>query len=129
VFRSSDHATATTWENLALSCDGLRAWSSSHGLLLDDGPESLLELDRHLDSWNSDSSHHDAVDLSNEVGIYLGTVIIAHVNDAKWTVWPNGHPVVLLANGTELDVTRLTNDRFRHSGASLGTLYAQATSA
>jgi hypothetical protein len=27
-----------------------------------------------------------------DAGLYLGTVLVDHVEGATWTVWPNGHP-------------------------------------
>jgi hypothetical protein len=119
-FRDSD------LQELMLRCDGLRRWATDHDLILDDGPESLTKLDEHLDSWNSDSSHHGKVDLSNEVGKYLGVVIVKHVPGSQWTVWPNGHPVIRLRSGTDLDVTRLSNERLNHSGLGLADLFIQA---
>jgi hypothetical protein len=109
-------------------CERLRQWSSDHDLVLDDEPESLTKLDERLDSWNADPSHHGKVDLSNEVGKYLGTVIVKHVAGSKWRVWPNGHPVIRLSSGKDLDVTRLSSERLSHSGQSLDSLYTQAKS-
>jgi hypothetical protein len=120
-FRDNDRL-----RDLVLRCDGLRRWASNHDLTLDDGPESLAKLDEHLDSWNSDASHHGAVDLANETGKYLGTVIIKHVPGSQWTLWPNGHPVIRLRSGAELDVTRLSNERLNHSGLGLADLFSQA---
>jgi hypothetical protein len=85
-----------------------------------------VKLDERLDSWTSDPSHYGKVDLSNEVGIYLGAVIIKHVAGSSWTVWPNGHPVIRLDSGKELDVTRLSNERMNRSGLSLNALYLWA---
>lgn len=128
VFGSADKRAPDRFENLALSCDGLREWSRNHGLILDDSPESLNELDELLDSWNADETHHGKVDLSNEVGIYLGTVVIKNVEGGRWRVWPNGHPVIRLLSGKELDVTRIVNDRLHHAGRGLVALYIQAQS-
>jgi hypothetical protein len=126
VFGSADKSEPDRFENLSLSCDGLKKWAGDHEVVLDDSPESLNQLDERLDSWNSDATHHGNVDLSNEVGIYLGAVIIKHVEGSRWRVWPNGHPVVRLKEGKEFDVTRLANDRISHSGAALMSLYNQA---
>ena len=49
--------------------------------------------------------------LGNELGTYLGSVIVACVPDAVWTVWPNGHPVVTVAGGREIDVVALASER------------------
>jgi hypothetical protein len=106
------------------SCERLRTWSLEHGLALNDDPESLVLLDQRLDSWNSDPSHHEKVDLSNEVGMYLGNVIVKHVDGSKWRVWPNGHPVIQLRSGSHLDVTALANERINRSGTSLESIYS-----
>ena len=127
VFGSPGIGDADSSQNLTLTCERFRRWCSEHDFTLDDEPGSLTDLDARLDSWNSDVSHHGKVDLSNEVGIYLGSVIIKHVGGSHWTVWPNGHPVIRLSSGEELDVTRLTNERLNHSGQSLADLYARAT--
>jgi hypothetical protein len=79
-----------------------------------------------LDSWNSDETHHGQVDLANEVGIYLGTVVIKNLDGSQWRVWPNGHPVIRLSSGKDLDATRLANDRLNHSGPGLLDLYDRA---
>lgn len=104
----------------------LRDWSSTHGVDLDETPESLARLDQHLDGWNADPTHHDEVDLSNEVGAYLGAVFIAHCTGARWRAWPNGHPVIELASGKVCDVTQMVSDRLRRPGRSLDALYRSA---
>jgi len=106
----------------------LRQWSIDHGVVLDDDAQSLELLDAHIDEWNSDPSHYESVDLGNEVGTYLGNVILENVPGARWRVWPNGHPVIVLASGRELDVTSFVGDRLRRSGPSLHSIYAQASS-
>ena len=126
VFSNANKRNPEGYEDLALSCDNLRKWCYDRGLILDDTPQSLSELDERLNSWNSDESRHGIVDLSNEVGIYLGTVVIANVLGSCWRVWPNGHPVIRLNSGKVLDVTRMVDDRLRNSGTGLPALYAQA---
>jgi hypothetical protein len=86
VYGPAEKRGPDRFENLPLSCDSLRKWSSDHELILDDSPESLRELDKRLDSWRSDETHHGKVDLSNEVGIYLGTVVIKNVGGSQWRV-------------------------------------------
>jgi Family of unknown function (DUF6278) len=108
--------------------DRLRQWSLDHGVVLNDDAQSLELLDAHLDEWNADPSHHEKVDLGNEAGIYLGNVILKNVVDARWRVWPNGHPVIALPSGRQLDVTALVSDRLRRSGPSLQSIYARASS-
>ncbi|MHB2029775.1 MAG: DUF6278 family protein [Acidimicrobiales bacterium] len=128
VFGSPGFDTPDRLNNLLLPCAQLRQWSNEHGLVLDDEPESLAALDEHLDSWNADALHHGKVDLSNEVGIYLGTVIVKHVDGSQWGVWPNGHPIVRLRSGKELDVTEMANQRLNHSGPSLGAIHSMSQS-
>jgi Family of unknown function (DUF6278) len=128
VYGSPGFGDSESLRGLLHQCEGLRRWSRDHGLVLDDGPESLATLDARLDSWNSDPSHHGAVDLANEVGMYLGGVIVRHVEGSSWRAWPNGHPVIRLRSGKELDVTRLSNDRLTHSGRRLQALYVEAQS-
>jgi hypothetical protein len=40
-------------------------------------------------------------------------VIVSTIHAAHWRLWPNGHPVVRLASGRDLDVIALANDRLR----------------
>jgi hypothetical protein len=106
----------------------LRTWSLSHGVVLTDDSEGLEELDAHLDAWSADPSHHELVDLGNEVGIYLGNVIVNSVTGARWKVWPNGHPVISFASAREMDVVAMVSDRLLNSGSSLPSIYASASS-
>jgi hypothetical protein len=96
--------------------DRLKSWSLSNGVVLADDPAGLEHLDEHLDEWYADPTHHEHVDLGNEVGIYLGNVIIKNIADAQWKVWPNGHPVVSLASAVEMDVIAKVSDRLMSSG-------------
>jgi hypothetical protein len=50
-------------------------------------------------------------DRPNEVGLYLGSLIVATVPGACWVMWPNGHPVVGFASGRELDTTAIVRER------------------
>jgi hypothetical protein len=106
----------------------LRQWSLAHGVVLTDDLTSLEVLDAHIDDWNSDPRHYESVDLGNEVGTYLGNVILKNVTGAQWRTWPNGHPVITLGSGRELDVTAMANDRLTRSGSSLHSIYARASS-
>jgi hypothetical protein len=67
-------------------------WATDRGVPLTATPESLAELDRHLDEWRDADT---APSLGNEVGLYL-TVLVHNVPGAAWVVWPNGHPVIRL---------------------------------
>jgi hypothetical protein len=79
VFRSSGSDNTDLPPEFHLPSEGLKAWSRNYGLTLNESPESLSLLDERLDTWNADPTHHGKVDLSNEGGIYLGTVIIKYV--------------------------------------------------
>src|ERR1700685_3632231 len=95
-FTSRGHSDADLPRDYHLSSERLRAWSRDHGVTLDESPESLSLLYEHLEAWNTDATHHDQVDLSNEVGKYVGSVFVMHVEGTRWDVWPNGHPVIRL---------------------------------
>jgi len=68
---------------------------NDHNLGLSGNPESLAALGEKLDLWNFEASHYVRVGLSNEVGVYLGNVIVQFVEGSRWTVWPNGYLVSL----------------------------------
>ena len=64
--------------------------------------------------------------LGNEAGLFPATVIIASVAGARWRVWPNGHPVVRLASGRELDAVAVGDDRVSKGAPRLTAAYAGA---
>jgi hypothetical protein len=64
--------------------------------------------------------------VAGEAGLFLGTVIIATIPDARWRVWPNGHPVVCLSPGRDLDVVAMAHDRVTKGAPLLATVYAGA---
>ena len=104
----------------------LHQWALDHGVDLTDDLASLELLESHLDEWNGDQDHFEHVDLGNEIGVYVGNVILAHAQDSKWRVRPNGHPVIVLGVGRKIDVIAMTNDRVNGKGASLGSIYTFA---
>jgi len=106
----------------------LKSWSLSHGVVLADDSAGLEDLDVHLDEWSVDPTHFEQVDLGNEIGIYLGNVIVKNVTGAQWKVWPNGHPVISLASARELDVIAMVGDRILNSNLSLSSIYSSASS-
>jgi hypothetical protein len=105
----------------------LRQWSSTHGVVLTDDFASLEALDVHMDEWPAESNHHEYVDLGNEVGIYLGNVIVKNVSGTRWRVWPNGHPVISLRSGTEMDVIAMVAKRLTGAESSLPSIYETAS--
>ncbi|MPZ67373.1 MAG: hypothetical protein GEU83_18350 [Pseudonocardiaceae bacterium] len=111
------------------TCPGgtLRTWASSYGVVaLIDDPEDLSALERHLDAWAI--APEIGPSLGNEVGLYLGTVIVKNVPGAGWLAWPNGHPVVRLQSGRDLDVIALADQRLAGEGWDLPTIYTDAAS-
>lgn len=106
-------------------CAALRSLASDHGVALDDEPDSLQVLDGHLQGWRTQPGIGPR--LGNEVGQYVGTVIVKHIPGAQWRVWPNGHPVVRLSSGRDLDilaqVEQCVHDRH---GTKLTAIYASA---
>lgn len=105
-------------------CRQLRAWAEDHGLQLDGSPESLVALDDALDR----SADPQATQrLASEAGRYLGTVLARHGGGARWQVWPNGHPVIRLPSGHDLDVVAIANDAARAGKLELAKRYADAT--
>jgi hypothetical protein len=67
-----------------------------------------------------------AAEMSAEVGLFLGTVIAAGVPGACWKLWPNGHPVIRLADGRDLDVVALACERISNDSPALADVYADA---
>ena len=101
----------------------LRSWAWARGFVLRGVPEDLALLDQAIDQWRGDGQ---IAALGNEAGLFLGTVIIASVAGARWQVWPNGHPVVRLASGYELDVVALGGDRVNKGAPRLIDAFARA---
>jgi hypothetical protein len=124
VFTSSTSDRANVVPGLLSDSSRLRQWSLAHGVVLTDDLASLEALDLHLDQWSADSSHHEHVDLGNEVGIYLGDVIVKDLVGASWKVWPNGHPVISLPSGFEVDVVAMVGKRLAGAGSNLPSIYA-----
>jgi hypothetical protein len=109
---------------LLFAHDDVRRWAVERNVHLSNEPDALATLDGVLDEWAADPNV--APQLANEVGVYLGNMIVGNVRGARWTVWPNGHPVVGLASGSQVDVTDLVSRRLRSSGESLPAIYSNA---
>jgi hypothetical protein len=110
-------------DDLLADCTQLQAWAESHGLHLDGSPESLYALDEALDRFADQRAKQR---LANEAGRYLGTVLARHGEGARWQVWPNGHPVIRLPSGHDLDVVAIVNDASRAGKLGLAKHYADA---
>ena len=128
MFSSSTSGRMETVDGPLADSGRLKQWSLSHGVVLADDSAGLDDLDVHLDEWFADPTHYEHVDLGNDVGIYLGNVIVKSVEGAQWKVWPNGHPVVSLASAREINVIAMVGDRLLNSGSSLASIYIWATS-
>jgi hypothetical protein len=102
----------------------LREHADAAGVDLDSSRQSLVDLDRLIDDWRHDAE--TASWLGNEAGTYLGGVLVTGVPDARWRIWPNGHPVVRLPSGRELDVVELAHRRVSHDEPKLAAVYDDA---
>jgi hypothetical protein len=109
--------------DLLADCRKLRAWAEEHGFHLDSSPESLSALDESLDRFAGQQTMNR---LANEASRYLGTVLVRHDDRARWQIWPNGHPVVRMPSGQDLDVVAIVNDASRSGKLRLAKHYADA---
>jgi len=103
----------------------LAAWLAAQGRSLEETPETLAVVDGLLDGWAVDPEIGPR--LGNEVGLFLGCVIVRVVAGARWQLWPNGHPVVRLRSGLEYDVVALVEQRLRANGPALMEVLGDAT--
>ena len=105
----------------------LQEWGRLQGFDLDPVPEDLAVLDEAIDRFiEEDGRHRQMSAVESEAGPFLGTVIVSTIHGAHWRLWPNGHPVVRLASGRDLDVIALADDRLRSGQPRLATVYADA---
>ena len=114
-------------EELAASLgrqDELEAWLAQRGETLTDSPEDLAIVDSAIDGWTEDPTIGPA--LGNVVGLFLGSVLVRHVDGAQWHVWRNGHPVVRLRNGREYDVVALAGKRVQIGEPNLPSILTEA---
>lgn len=110
-------------------CPRLRAFARARGFELDGDPIDL----RLLDGMMADSAvtvtelgQLRTASLANEAGLYLGSVIVGTVSGSRWNLWPNGHPVVRLPSGQDLDVVALVSDQVAKGAPGLAGIYARA---
>jgi uncharacterized protein DUF6278 len=112
-------------------CDQLRAWARAHGFELEGVPEDLGLLDQAFDGAINQADGGlggplPVAAVASEAGLFLGTVIIATIPGVRWRAWPNGHPVVRLSPGRDLDVVAMAHDRVTKGVPLLATVYADA---
>lgn len=78
----------------------LTDWLADRGLQVGHDRTGLDTVDGALDDWRDDPQIGPM--LVNEVATFLGCVLVTVLPDARWAVWPNGHPIVDVG-GTQLD--------------------------
>jgi len=106
-------------------------FARAHGFELDGSPADFGLLDRAIDEAIDQASSElggpsQISAVLTEAGLFLGTVIVATIAGAKWRLWPNGHPVVRLASGRDLDVATPGQRPGEQGGALLADIYADA---
>jgi hypothetical protein len=108
-------------------CKSLREWARLQGFDLDPVPEDLAVLDEAIDRIVEEHGRHTQMSaVESDAGQFLGTVIVATIHGARWWLWPNGHPVVRLASGRDLDVIALANNRLHSGQPRLADVYTDA---
>lgn len=118
--RESDHEGVA---ELLSECELLRSQAHRAGIELDDTAASLEALDQLLPRWRDDEESLSW--LGNDVGLYLGTVIVRTVPGAVWEVWPEGLPIVRLESGREVDVVASGHEWAASGVPELSQLYAE----
>jgi hypothetical protein len=119
---------ATGIDELLAECELLRVRAADDGVELDGSEGSLAALDQLVPNWRDDDPDDpDALaDLGNDAGLYLGTVIVRTVPGAAWQLWPDGHPVVRLASGREIDTVELGHTWVENGSPELSQVQAEA---
>ncbi|MEV7869929.1 DUF6278 family protein [Streptomyces sp. NPDC088124] len=109
---------------LLSECELLRARAGRQGLELDDSPASLEALDQLPPRWRDDPE--ELPWLGNDAGLYLGTVLVRTVPGAVWHIGPDGHPVVRLVSGREIEVVEAGQEWAATGAPELSQVYAEA---
>jgi Family of unknown function (DUF6278) len=132
VFGRPSHPDPTLLAGLLGSCDQLRTWArTGHGLELGNSAGDLPLLDRAFDeaievARSEQGGPARIASLGGQAGLYLGTVIAGSVPGAHWRLWPNGHPVVRLPSGRDLDVVAIATNQISEGSPRLAAAYADA---
>jgi hypothetical protein len=111
----------------------LEEWSRDFGVHLDETPATVQRLDDALDLALGRERHGGypsgprTATWGTDVGLILGTVLVRNLPGARWIVWPNGHPVVRLASGREVDVIDAGRRRVSARGPRLAEVYGEAS--
>jgi Family of unknown function (DUF6278) len=109
----------------------LRTWARTRGWELEDTPDDLRLLDLALGEAIGEARGElggpaRVARLGPDAGLFLGTVLLATVPAARWRLWPNGHPLIRLPSGRDLDVVAMASDRVTKGGRLLADIYAAA---
>jgi Family of unknown function (DUF6278) len=107
-------------------CEGLHSWARRRGIVLSGIPADLELLDQAIDERPIGEFNPSRALAESEVGLFLGTVIIGSLAGARWHLWPNGHPVIRLATGHDLDVVAMGSARLSKGVPRLIDAFAAA---
>lgn len=124
VFGDEEQPDPAMLAELLGECPLLRARAADDGVELDDSAASLSALDQLVPSWRDEEEQ--ALDrLGNDAGLYLGTVIVRTVPGAGWRVRLDGHPVVRLATGREIDTVEVGHGWAENGSPELSQVLAE----
>jgi hypothetical protein len=126
VYGNTRDLDADTLGDLLGGCERLRSWARRRGFALSGTPEDLELLDQAIDEQPIGGFDAPRALAESEVGLFLGTVIIESLAGARWRLWPNGHPVIRLASGRELDVVAMGTARVSKGVPRLTDAFADA---
>jgi hypothetical protein len=102
-------------------------WARLQEFNLDPVGKDPAVLDEAIDRFIEEHGRQTQMSaVESDAGRFLGTVIVSMIHGAHWRLWPNGHPVVRLASGRDLDVIALADDRLRSGQPRLAAVYADA---
>lgn len=107
-------------------CSSLRQWTAARGATLADAASGIEVLEGLL--AGPDRNRPAPWRLRVETGLFIGTVLVRNLPVARWRLLPNGHPVVRLAENTDLDVIALARARLETGAPDLRTVLPYAES-
>ncbi|WP_375425733.1 DUF6278 family protein [uncultured Friedmanniella sp.] len=105
--------------------EAITRWAEAAGADLPVSTAGVRTVEALIDTWRDSPSPQ----LTNRVGLFLGTVMTREITGARWHLWPNGHPVVRLVTGEDVDVTALAAARVRSGRPSLTAVLERAAAA
>ncbi|MBY6438135.1 hypothetical protein HQ602_17310 [Rhodococcus kroppenstedtii] len=114
-----DHVNAS-WS--ILQPEKLSRWLGDRGERCDASMDTLVTVERLLPLAleDDDLGPMSAV----EVALLLGQVLVSTAPDARWAVWPNGHPVVRVGH-SDVDVVQLSDAFVHDQGESVSAIAAR----